>query len=76
VVPPDKLTSHDRPDGIEIVFNTVVNCTNSLIMQGRGNGLGATNIIFANNLIVGQGRLVSIKDPARGRDSWKWSRRL
>jgi poly(beta-D-mannuronate) lyase len=60
VVPHDKLTSHDRPDGIQIVFNTVVNCTDSLMMLGRRNGLGATNIIFADNIIVGKGRLVNI----------------
>jgi hypothetical protein len=60
VVPPDKLTSHDRPDGIEMVFNTVVNCKNSLMMLARRNGLGATNITFANNLIAGAGKLVAI----------------
>jgi poly(beta-D-mannuronate) lyase len=63
VVPPSKLTSHDRPDGIEIVFNTLVNCTNSVMMQARRNGLGATNIVFANNIIVGNGKPVTIDGP-------------
>ncbi len=61
VVPQSKLTAHDRPDGIQIVFNTIVHCTNSVMMQARArNGLGATNITFANNLIVGKGKLISI----------------
>lgn len=60
VVPPDKLTSHDRPDGMQIVYNTVINCMDSLMMLGRNKGLGATNITFANNIIVGKGRLVNI----------------
>jgi hypothetical protein len=63
VVPPDKLTSHDRPDGIQLMFNTVVNCRDSLMMLARRNGLGATRITFANNLIAGSGRLVSINGP-------------
>jgi len=64
VVPEDKLTSHDRPDGTQIVFNTIVNCANSVMMQARPrNGLGATNIIFADNIVVGAGKLISIDGP-------------
>lgn len=64
VVPVSKLTAHDRPDGIQIVFNTIVNCTNSVMMQARvRNGLGATNITFANNIIAGGKNLVSIDGP-------------
>lgn len=64
VVPESKLTAHDRPDGIQIVFNTVINCANSVMMQARQRrGLGATNITFANNLIVGKGRLIAIDGP-------------
>jgi poly(beta-D-mannuronate) lyase len=61
VVPQSKLTAHDRPDGIEIVFNTVVNSSDSVMMLERHrNGLGATNIVFVNNLIVGTNQLVAI----------------
>jgi len=63
VVPPDKLTSHDRPDGMQICYNTIINCTGSLMMLGRNRGLGATNITFADNIIVGKGRLVNINGP-------------
>jgi len=64
VVPMDKLTSHDRPDGTQIVFNTIVDCKNSVMMQARPrNGLGATNITFADNIIAGEGRLISIDGP-------------
>jgi len=67
----DKLTSHDRPDGTQIVFNTIVNCKNSVMMQARPrNGLGATNITFADNIIVGEGRLISIDGPMT-HSSWR-----
>jgi hypothetical protein len=63
IVPRDDLKSHDRPDGIQIVFNTLINCRGSVVMLARRNGLGATNIIFANNLVTGSGKLVSIDGP-------------
>jgi poly(beta-D-mannuronate) lyase len=63
VVPKDKLTSHDRPDGMEIVYNTLVDCKEGVVMLRRQNGLGATNITFADNLITGPGRLVAINGP-------------
>src|SRR5262249_48053210 len=63
VVPHDKLTSHDRPDGMQIVYNTLVNCRSSVMMLGRQRGLGATNITFANNIILGNGQLISINGP-------------
>jgi len=53
IVPRDKLTSHDRPDSIALVFNTLYNNTRNIIMQGRQNGLGATCIVVANNIIQG-----------------------
>jgi len=61
VVPASKLTSHDRPDGMQIAFNTIVNCTNSVMMLARRNGLGATNIIFKNNIVAGGKNLVAIE---------------
>lgn len=53
IIPPDKLTIHDRPDSVYVVFNILLNNTRNIIMQRRSNGLGATNIIFANNIIQG-----------------------
>ncbi|MCX6220635.1 MAG: polysaccharide lyase 6 family protein [Bacteroidia bacterium] len=53
IVPKDKLTSHDRPDTVFIGFNTLYNNTRNVIMQGRKNGLGATSIVVANNIIQG-----------------------
>jgi poly(beta-D-mannuronate) lyase len=49
------LTSHDRPDDCVIAFNTLINNTRNYFMTGRTNGLGATNIVFANNIIQGGG---------------------
>src|SRR5439155_7340603 len=65
VVPESKLTAHDRPDHIQIVFNTLIDCTNSMMMLARKNGLGATNITIANNLIVGGSKLISIDGPVK-----------
>ena len=59
IVPKDKLTSHDRPDSVSIVGNTLYNNTRNVIMQDRKNGLGATCITFANNII--QGSSVAVK---------------
>jgi len=53
IVPHDKLTSHDRPDSVYVVFNTLVNNKKNIMMQGRNNGLGATCITVANNIIQG-----------------------
>lgn len=47
------LTSHDRPDRVHVVFNTLVNNQTNYRMPGRTNGLGATSIVFANNVIQG-----------------------
>jgi len=47
----DDLRSHDRPDRVQIVFNTLVNNRTNYRMPGRSGGLGATNITFANNII-------------------------
>ncbi|MCL4481225.1 MAG: polysaccharide lyase 6 family protein [Bacteroidetes bacterium] len=59
IVPKDKLTSHDRPDSVSIAGNTLYNNTRNVIMQDRKNGLGATCITFANNII--QGGSVAVK---------------
>jgi poly(beta-D-mannuronate) lyase len=54
-----KLTCHDRPDRVQIIFNTLVDCRNNFRQPGRANGLGSTFITFANNVIQG-GSPVSI----------------
>jgi len=64
LIPPGRLTGHDRPDGVQVVFNTLVNNTNSVMMITRRNGLGATRLAFANNLICGaSGKAVSFGGP-------------
>jgi poly(beta-D-mannuronate) lyase len=61
-----KLTSHDRPDGNVIAFNTLVNNQRSYYMTPRRNGLGATNTVFADNLVQGGGTAVSLDGPYTG----------
>src|SRR5262249_57978114 len=45
------LPRHDRPDRVRVSFNTLVNNNRSVIMSGRTNGLGATDLVFGNNII-------------------------
>jgi poly(beta-D-mannuronate) lyase len=54
------LTTHDRPDDCVITFNTLVNNTRNYYMTGRTNGLGATNTVFANNILQGGGAAASL----------------
>jgi poly(beta-D-mannuronate) lyase len=72
-----KLTCHDRPDRVEVVYNTIVDCKSSFQMPGRNSGLGATKITFANNIIQG-GEPVSVQgnypDPVwKGNILWNTS---
>lgn len=55
-----KLTCHDRSDRVTVTYNTIVDCKSNYEMPGRENGLGATNITFSDNLIIG-GQPVSIR---------------
>ncbi|AWI10268.1 polysaccharide lyase 6 family protein [Ereboglobus luteus] len=48
-----KLTSHDRPDYNEIRQNILVENKSQYVMHRRSNGLGATHITFAENVIIG-----------------------
>jgi poly(beta-D-mannuronate) lyase len=57
------LTSHDRPDRDLIAFNTLVNNAQNIVMTARKDGLGATYITIANNLIQGGGVAASITGP-------------
>jgi len=63
IIPPAKLTAHDRPDRIEVVFNTLVNNRASLMMLERNRGYGAKDFTFADNIIETSGRAVAIDGP-------------
>ena len=76
IVPKDKLTSHDRPDSVIVAFNTLNNNKINVIMQSRKDGLGAQNIVFANNIIEGGKEAVQlggdIKNPTwEGNIFWR-----
>jgi poly(beta-D-mannuronate) lyase len=57
------LRSHDRPDRVLIVFNTLVNNEENITRTERPNGLGSTFITIAYNIIQGGGEAVSVKGP-------------
>jgi poly(beta-D-mannuronate) lyase len=57
------LTSHDRPDRVLIVFNTLTNCKANIIQTARDKGLGSIDITIANNYIIGGGPAASIVGP-------------
>ena len=63
IIPPAKLTAHDKPVGQQVVFNTLVNNRRNIIMQGRKNGLGAADVVVANNIIQGGPKAVAIAGP-------------
>jgi poly(beta-D-mannuronate) lyase len=63
------LTSHDRPDGCVITFNTLVDNPRNYFQQGRSNGLGATGTTFANNVLQGGGSAAGLSGPYLG-GSW------
>lgn len=58
-----KLTSHDRPDRALIAFNTLINNKINITMTGRKDGMGATFITIANNIIQGGGPAAAISGP-------------
>lgn len=58
-----QLTAHDRPDRVLIVFNTLINNTENIVQQGRKNGMGATYITVADNIIQGGGSAATISGP-------------
>jgi poly(beta-D-mannuronate) lyase len=62
-----KLTSHDRPDGCTISFNTLIDNKAQYQMDGRKDGMGATRTTFAHNLIQGgTGKVAAIGGPNTG----------
>lgn len=57
------LTSHDRPDRILIAFNTLINNKENIVQTPRKDGIGATYVTVAHNLIVGGGAAAKISGP-------------
>lgn len=64
------LTSHDRPDRVLIAFNTLINNKKNIVLQARQNGLGATAITIADNLVQGGEEAVVLLGPLKD-GSWK-----
>jgi poly(beta-D-mannuronate) lyase len=64
-IPPGPLTSHQRPDRVKIVYNTLVNNRGNVQMGGRNKGLGADDLVFADNIIQGGNKAVSIAGPLK-----------
>ena len=58
-----KLTAHDRPDRVLIAFNTLVDNKTNILQGGRKEGMGATFISVANNIIQGGGAAATISGP-------------
>jgi poly(beta-D-mannuronate) lyase len=65
-IPPGALTCHDKPVGVHITFNTLVNNQRNLFMTGRAGGLGAGNMVIANNIIQGGGMAGDFSGPMGG----------
>jgi poly(beta-D-mannuronate) lyase len=63
LIPPDALTRHDRPVNTLVAFNTLVNNRVNVFMQNRRSGLGANDLVFADNVIQGGGKAVTIGGP-------------
>jgi len=63
---PGPLTVHDRPDRVHVTHNTFVNTRNPY-MAARSGGLGAPDLVFANNIMVGgTGAALEINGPIPG----------
>jgi poly(beta-D-mannuronate) lyase len=58
-----QLTAHDRPDRILIALNILVNNKANIVMQGRKDGLGATNVKLVNNIVEGGAEAAKISGP-------------
>ena len=65
------LTSHDRPDRVLIVFNTLVNNEQNITRTIRPNGIGSTYITISYNIIQGGEEAVSVKGDFYHHPGWK-----
>ena len=63
IIPPAKLTAHDKPIGEEVVFNTLVNNKMNIVMRNRNGGLGAEKIVVADNIIEGGPAVADLRGP-------------
>lgn len=61
-----KLTVHDRPDRVLIAFNTFIGNPENIILPNRKEGMGATLVTVAYNVIQGGGQAVTIEGPLSG----------
>ena len=64
-IPPGPLTSHQKPERVKVVYNTLVNNRANVQMGARKEGLGADDLIFANNIIQGGNKAMSIDGPLK-----------
>jgi poly(beta-D-mannuronate) lyase len=64
-IPPGPLTSHERPDRVKVVYNTLVDNRSNIQMSARKNGLGADDLVVANNIIQGGNPGVRIAGPLK-----------
>ncbi len=65
------LRSHDRPDRVLIIFNTLVNNEENIVRGLREKGIGSTYITIAYNILQGGGEAVSIKGNDFIHPTWK-----
>ena len=63
IIPPAKLTAHDKPTGVEVVFNTLIDNKGNIVMRGRNRGLGAGDAVIADNIIMGGPKAAAIEGP-------------
>jgi len=64
-IPPGPLTSHEKPERVKVVYNTLVNNRANVQLGGRKNGLGADDFVFANNIIQGGNKAVTLAGPLK-----------
>ena len=64
-IPPGPLTSHQKPDRVKVVYNTLVNNRATCRWAAARNGLGADDLVFANNIIQGGNKAVTIAGPLK-----------
>ena len=64
-IPPGPLTSHEKPERVKVVFNTLVNNRANIQLGGRKEGLGADDITVADNIIQGGNKAVTVAGPMK-----------
>jgi poly(beta-D-mannuronate) lyase len=67
LIPPGPLTVHQKPERVKVVYNTLVDNKANVQMGGRAKGaLGADDVVFADNVVKGGNKAVSIAGPMTG----------